>query len=110
MTIELKPRPLFRTLLLFVTALLIANIVMNIIDLYYFMGNGNWGGNKYLKVLDHLFIFENEYGNIPTFYSGVTLLLCSILLWLIAIFHKERKEKYYPWLGLALIFCFFIIR
>ena len=69
------------------------------------MDNGIWSGNKHVKVLCELFDFDREEKNIPNFYSAVALLLSSILLWLIAIFHKERKEKFYPWSGLALIFC-----
>ena len=73
MTIELYPRPLFLTLVLLITALLIANIVVNIIDLYYFMDNGIWSGNKYVEILIQLFDFDTESKNLPTFYSAIAL-------------------------------------
>lgn len=106
MTIELYPKSIFRTLLVIVIALTIANIVVNIINLNFFIDNGIWSGNKYIKILINLFDFDTEAKNLPTFYSAVALLLCSMILWIISIFHKANKEKYIPWLGLALIFCF----
>ncbi len=56
----------------------------------------------------HLIDFKDEC-NIPTLYSSLALLFCSSLLVLITFAKKKNGERYYYWLGLAVIFLFLSI-
>jgi hypothetical protein len=47
----------------------------------------------------------DEEANIPTWYSVITLFLCSLFLWVIAKGERSTASRWYPhWMGLAVIF------
>ena len=77
MTITLNPRSILRSLLIFVSLLLFLHICVNIVRFNYYIDNGLWSNNDYVKVLINLFDFNTEK-NIPTFYATLALLLSSI--------------------------------
>jgi hypothetical protein len=76
---------------------LLANI-LGLVSKYYF-DQDRFSG------LIHLFDFNIE-NNIPTLFSSLILIFCSILLAFIASTHKKQDSSYYPWAGLSLIFLF----
>ena len=65
------------------------------IDEYKIFGIVNW------------FDFDLEY-NIPSIYSGLTLLFCSIILFIISISEKKNEYTHYAyWVVLSLLFAYF---
>ena len=88
MTIKFNPRCILRSLLIFVSILLFFHICVNIVKLNYYIDDGLWSNNDYVKVLINLFDFGTEK-NIPTFYSALALLFSSMLLFLIALYNKK---------------------
>ena len=80
--------------------MLAANI-LGLISKFYF-------DHDYFFGLIPLFDFNIEK-NIPTLYSSLILIFCSILLAFIASAHKKQKTSYIPWVGLSLIFLFLSI-
>ena len=100
MKVPINPKTIFITLLILIICLLIANLI-GIVATYFFEYDdaGGWVA---------LFDFDTEK-NIPTFYSSLALMLCSVLL--LIIFIKQRKPGYphLHWLGLAVIFLFLSI-
>lgn len=105
MTITLNPRSIIRSLLIFVSILLFFHICVNIVRFSFYIDNGLWSNNDYVKVLINLFDFNTEK-NIPTFYTALVLLLSSILLFLITLYNKKYGLKYYPWILLSMVFLF----
>ncbi len=97
LNIEIYPKQIFTKFLYLIVILLFANVV-GIVSKFYF-------GHDYIYGLIPLFDFKAEM-NIPTFYSSFALIVCSILLWLIAIKHKKVGSSYFPWMGLAVLFVF----
>jgi hypothetical protein len=79
---------------------LFANIT-GIISKFYFNHGQVYG-------LVPLFDFNTE-ANIPTFYSSLALISCSILLAFIFLAHKRQGSSYKPWRGLSIIFLFLSI-
>jgi len=71
----------------------------------YYIENGIWSNNDYVKIVINLFDFNTEK-NVPTFYSSLALLFSSILLFLIALKNKKKNLTYLSWVGLAIIFCY----
>jgi hypothetical protein len=65
-------------------------------------------GYDYVFGLIDLFNLNNE-NNLPTFFSALLLLVCSLLLFVIASFRKSAGQPAGYWLGLALIFLFLSI-
>lgn len=56
------------------------------------------------------FFHLNVEGNLPTWYSAVSLLFCSLLLFFIYRFKKRQAERYIlHWLGLAIGFLYMSI-
>lgn len=108
MTKPLDPRIIFRVLLVWILLLVIANIFVQFIYLNYYIEDGIWSNNKWIKNIISLFDFDTE-GNIPTFYSSLALFFSSVLLWLIALYNKQNKFSFLPWVGLSLIFVFLSI-
>ncbi len=100
MIIEISPKKVLIKLLQFISVLLILNI-FTIISIYA-LGRGTAFG------IVPFFNFNKET-NIPTFYSSLTLLAASILLILIAMYHKRKKDAYVGWFGLGVIFSFLSI-
>jgi hypothetical protein len=105
MNFPLNPRIIFRSLFLFIIILLVANISVIYIYMNYYIENGIWSNNDYVKIVINLFDFNTEK-NVPTFYSSLALLFSSILLFLIALKNKKKNLTYLSWVGLAIIFCY----
>ena len=99
MGIKLLPKEIFKKNLYLILFLLLANI-LGLISKYYFDHGTVYG-------LIALFDFNTEK-NIPTLYSSIALIIASILLWSIALTHKNLKSSYIMWVGLSLIFFVFI--
>ena len=67
-----------------------------------------WGREGYLALLQTFNVGEDA--NIPTWYSSVTLLLCSILLAVIAAAKKTHGDRYTRhWAVLSVVFVFLSI-
>jgi len=98
--IEIYPRKILILLLYLILFLLFANIT-GIISKFYFNHGQVYG-------LVPLFDFNTE-ANIPTFYSSLALISCSILLAFIFLAHKRQGSSYKPWRGLSIIFLFLSI-
>jgi len=100
MKIVITPIDIFKKLLIFISILLIANII-SIIHSFN-------SDNSNIKRILRMFIFDAEI-SLPTIYSTVALITCSILLFLIALSYKNERKKYLPWLGLGVVFLFLSI-
>ncbi|MFK5949852.1 MAG: hypothetical protein QM500_13905 [Methylococcales bacterium] len=100
MIINITPKKTLLRLLGFIVFLLSANLCA-IIMKYYYNHDSFFG-------LVPLFNFDVEQ-NIPTFYSAIALMLCSILLLIIALTHKKQSAPWLSWAGLAIIFLFLSI-
>lgn len=61
--------------------------------------------HDYVFGLVPMFDLKNG-GNIPSLYSSISLVFCSVLLSIIAYAKNKRGEPYYHWAGLAVIFLF----
>ncbi len=97
---EINPPKVFKILFWFIFFLLCMNLIGLILKYYY--------GIDSLFGLIELFDFNAEM-NIPTFYSALTLIFASFLLFIFALIKKRLKESYFHWLGLAFIFLFLSI-
>lgn len=95
MKIELSPKIIARNLSMIIGFLLLAHVVVVFVTLL--------SGHDSIHGLIPLFHFGGE-SNIPTLYSSVALLICSMLLFLIAVNHKKNGSPYFYWMGLALLF------
>lgn len=100
MNIEIKPQKILIKLLYVILFLLCANLT-GIVTKFYFNHDTVYG-------LVPLFDFNTE-ANIPTFYSSLALLSCSILLAFISFSLKRHGSSYISWGGLAIIFLFLSI-
>jgi hypothetical protein len=100
-TVTLQPKKVTKFLLFLVIFLTIANIA-GIYSTFYL------GHNK-VKGLVPLFNVGRE-SSIPTYYSSITLLICAILIWFIALSKKEENNNYTRhWQGLSIIFLYLSI-
>ncbi|WP_340148833.1 hypothetical protein [uncultured Sneathiella sp.] len=80
--------------------LILANLTVIIIKFDY---------NININTIFYKLIFDDEE-NIPTFFSSTILLFSSVLLFIVANFHKiGRTGDYKYWLVLALIFLFLAV-
>ncbi|ANS85759.1 hypothetical protein RJD38_00720 [Vibrio scophthalmi] len=95
MILELSPKNIFKVHVTFVVLLLCANVISRLKGVY--LGDP----------ID-LFNFNAER-NVPTFFSGLMIAVCSVVLYLIAVDKRKQKLSYVPWLGLAFIFLFLSI-
>ena len=102
METTLKPLKLLKVLLFIIFVLLLMNFI-DIVSTYYF-NNDHFLGHKKL-IINFDFNFNNEY-NIPTYYSVFTMLVSSMLLGIIALLKKNKRNEYYYWLGLSILFLF----
>lgn len=94
MKISISAAAITKVLTSFITLLLIAHIIQALLFLA--------GARGYVRFLD----FDMER-NLPTFYSSLAIEFCAVLLALIFVYHKKRKDAYHwAWLGLAIIFAF----
>ncbi|MCG2461195.1 hypothetical protein K8352_10585 [Flavobacteriaceae bacterium F89] len=103
MKIDLNPKFILRALLIVVGIITIAHIGVNIVRFNYYLDGGAWSNNDYVKVLIHLFDLDTE-NNVPSFYSSLALLFSSILLYLIALYNKRNRLKYFAWILLSVVF------
>ncbi len=97
MNIKICPKIVFTRFLYLILLLLLANII-GIVSKFYF-------DQDHFSGLIHLFDFNIE-NNIPTLFSSLALIFCSVLLAFIASTHKKQNSSYIPWAGLSLIFLF----
>lgn len=97
LNIKIYPKIVFIRFLYLILLLLLANI-LGLLAKFNF-------DHDYFSGLILLFDFNIE-NNIPTLFSSLILILCSVLLAFIASTHKKKNSSYYPWAGLSLIFLF----
>jgi len=100
MSVYLSPQKILKINVSLILFLLSANL-LGIISRFYFDHDTVYG-------LIELFDFNKEK-NIPSLYSSIALVVVSVLLWSIAMIHKNIKLSYVMWLGLSLIFLFLAI-
>jgi|SRR5690606_31113469 len=102
MYINLNPKYIFKSLVLIIIVLLIANIFSVTTKLNYFLDYNN---QDYVRVLSNLFDFDVEK-SIPTMFSSFILFFSAILLGFFGIKDKNKGIKYSPWFGLSTIFIY----
>ena len=98
MTITFEPKKVLFWLAVISICLILANVVI-LISTY---------GLHYDRIFafDRLFNLDEEH-NIPTLFSGSTMLLCSVLMFIISAARKRQGERdFLHWTGLAIIFVF----
>lgn len=100
MNLYINPKKTFHILLKLILFLLICHIIVVYLKLLKVDG--------IFKNIIYFFDFDWER-NLPTFYSSLALLMSSFLLFIISIFHKNKKLLHYQWLGLSVIFAFLSI-
>jgi hypothetical protein len=94
----LSPKKLALTLTVIVICLTVGHIAVQCVKFF--------GGYEYQMGLLPLLDLEQE-GNLPSWYSSTTLLLCSLLLLQIGQTKRLAGDRYAAyWLGLAAIFFF----
>lgn len=96
MTIKIFPRQITKLLLIIILTLTLIHCLFQYLE--YGLG---------LSQVSHIrTVFDFEYdANLPTWYSSVTLLICSLLLTLIANAKKQSQDTYTRhWQILAIIF------
>jgi hypothetical protein len=96
--ISIYSRKILRFLIFLLVGLTLANLTVQIARFS--------SGRNNLLGITRLFDVNNE-NNIPTWYATITLLLCSLLLWLISSIKSHHKDQYARyWKGLSLLFLF----
>lgn len=91
-------RKAFRFLVVFMLGLTLINFVVQVFR--FLLGYDNLLG------LVRLFDVNTE-NSVPTWYSSIALLLCSLLLWLISVAKGHRNDRFVShWKGLSIIFLF----
>ncbi len=95
MNVLIRPKKILGLLLMIILFLEIANII----GLVYYFNDTN------IKWLFNLFNIRTE-GNIPAYYSSVTILIASFLLGFISFFRKANGLSYFLWLVLSIIFLY----
>lgn len=98
MNLIINSRKVLGILLFIIFSLEIANIIGLI---YYYRGNN-------IRWFYNLFNFNAE-GNIPSYYSSITIFISAGLLGFITLFRKSYKLPYFLWLMLTFIFLFLSI-
>ncbi len=98
MIIQIRPKKILGLLLIIILFLEIANIIGLV--LYFNDNNIQWFFN--------LFNIRTE-GNIPAYYSSITILFASFSLGFISFFRKTYGLSYSLWLVLAIIFFYLSI-
>jgi hypothetical protein len=99
--LRFSPRTVALVLLVIVTSLLVAGLATQYIK--YFHGHDTQLGFVRLLHLDG----EN---NVPAWYSCAALLLCSAVLGIIGLHHRQAADKYARhWLALAIVFLYLSI-
>ena len=100
MEIRIEPGKIFKILLFIMLVLLFCNLAGIILKYYY--------NHDYVFGLIRIFSFDQEL-SIPSLYSILALLSCTILLTIICISEKKTGSKYAGWLGLAIAFLYLTI-
>lgn len=96
----IAPSGVIRLLLIVITVLTLANFVaiaaVRMID---------WAPLTKESDIIQLFAFDYER-NLPTWYQGMSLAICGVLLLLIGMGHRKQKQKRFSryWISLAVIF------
>lgn len=98
MTINILPRQIIKILIGIVVSLTLIHCGLQFLEF----------GLGYSQVSHIRTIFDFEHdGNLTTWYSSVTLLICSLLLAIIAIYKKQVQDLFSRhWQFLAIIFAF----
>ncbi|MCX6243681.1 MAG: hypothetical protein NTU98_03155 [Bacteroidetes bacterium] len=96
MNIKITPSSVFRILLMIIAILLVADIAGFLCRFYFDI--------HYLNSLVRLFDLDQET-NIPSYYSDLSLLASSLLLFFISYSHRGKKD-FLPWFGLAVAFAY----
>jgi len=101
MTININLKDLFKKLTLFISLLLIINLLDVLLRIHL-----GYGG-----ILSRISIYFNfnEEASISTLYSFIVLFTSALLLLFISTNSKDNKLKSYMWLGLSFIFIFLAI-
>lgn len=97
MKIRIRPRRILNILLIVIASLTILSIIGTITKIYNFEGS-------YLRIFN--FFDLNSEMNIPTFYSGLSLFIISLILFIIALFHKDNCKQFKYWAILSCMFLF----
>lgn len=108
MTLYLEPKSIFKKLIGIISILFIANIFSVIIKLYGPPLDQVRYSIKLLLSIGPYFDLNVE-ANIPTFFSSILLLICSLLLFLIGFNDNKENKKFSRWFILSLIFLFLSI-
>jgi hypothetical protein len=95
--IELTPKQIVTFFGFIATCLVVAHLLT-------FIPKYTLGDNKVTKIF-FLFNLESE-GNIPTFFSALLILSCSLQLFMISALQDADSKNRSLWLGLALVFLF----
>ncbi|PIR15895.1 MAG: hypothetical protein COV48_11825, partial [Elusimicrobia bacterium CG11_big_fil_rev_8_21_14_0_20_64_6] len=95
--LELDPRRLVWALARIILALDAAYVFTQ-----FFVRVLGWSHRNIIFVLFDL----NHEMNLPTLYSGATLLLCAILLAMSAAGEARKRRPFFGWAGLSLAFVF----
>ena len=98
MNILIRPKKIFGLLLIIILFLEIASII----GLVFYFNDNN------IKWFFNLFNIRTE-GNIPAYYSSITILFASFLLGFISLFRKTNGLSYSLWLILSIIFLYLSI-
>jgi len=98
MNIIIRPKTIFGILIIIIIFLEIANII----GLIFYFNDSN------IKWFFNLFNIRTE-GNIPAYYSSITILFASFLLGFISLFRKANGLSYSLWLILSIIFFYLSI-
>lgn len=100
MNIRISPRKFFLAMLYMIAALLALHIVCHVIKFCC--------THNHMMGLVPLFNFDAE-ANVPTFFSALSLLFSSVLLFVISIGSKRKGSHFIPWLLLSVFFLFLTI-
>lgn len=99
--IEVVPVRAAAALLIVAVSLTLASLAGQFVKYYL--------GHDYVFGLINKFNLSHE-GNIPTWYSSVTLLVCAVLLWTIGRHTRVERDRYSRhWSALALLFLYLSI-
>ena len=100
MIFELKPGKILRVVLAIICLLFVANMAA-ILAAFMFGPD-----SLFARILLRVFSVDGEM-NLPTWYASITLFICSLLLSIITLVLRKKKDKYYiHWGGLSLIFTY----
>jgi len=97
MRLNISPRYTFILFLVMACILTAISLLLNLSSLY-----APW---RTPHSIVRMFDVDQE-NNIPTVYSVLTLFVATLLLFAITLHHRQNKEPYVYWLGLAMAFLY----